>query len=232
MLSILQAYNSRRLENSMSLEYQKKTMEFYDAVAEEFDKTRIKPDPFLEMLAAKNFFKSSRFILDNGCGNCRNLTLFSEKNVLIAGDVSRKMLKQCRKNKSGLNIHHLQYVLTHLPFRNDVFDGIVCIAAIHHLKKNDVVKAMLEMKNVLKDKGWLLVSSWSNKILRSKRFSKKVEKTDDYFLIKWGKYKRFYFLMDAKMLRGLCEEAGFKNTVALEHGMNSYILIEGGSESY
>lgn len=212
----------------MSLEYQKKTMEFYNAVAEEFNKTRVKPDPFLEMLVMRNFARGSRFILDNGCGNCRNLKLFSEKTVLIAGDISRNMLKQCMKNKPGLNIHYLQYVLTHLPFRNNVFDGIVCIATVHHLKKNDVVKAMMEMKNVLKDKGWLLVSSWSTKMLRSKKLSKKVEKMDeDYFLIKWGKYKRFYFLMDARMLRRLCEEAGFRNMVALEHGMNSYVLAEG-----
>ncbi|MBO3799451.1 MAG: class I SAM-dependent methyltransferase [Candidatus Brockarchaeota archaeon] len=214
----------------MGLEYQKKTMEFYNDVAEEFNKTRTAPDPFLEMLIMRGFARVSRLILDNGCGNCRNLKPFSEKIVLIAGDISKNMLKQCRKNKSSPSIHYLQYALTHLPFRNNVFDGIVCIAAIHHLKKNDVVKAIIDMQDVLKDRGWLLISSWSNKILKDKRVLKRIERIgEDYFLVKWGIHKRFYFLMDAVMLKEICEKAGLRNIIALEYGMNSYVLIDGKS---
>ncbi|MDW8033726.1 MAG: class I SAM-dependent methyltransferase [Nitrososphaerota archaeon] len=210
----------------MDFEHQKKIMDFYDTVFEEFDKTRNYPDPFLEILTVKGFAKGSKIILDNGCGNCRNLKPFTEENVLIAGDISKNMLKKCRRNKSGFNIHYIQYALTNLPFRDNVFDGIICIAAIHHLKKNGVLKAIVEMKSTLKDKGWLLVSSWSNKILRSRRFLKKIEKiNENYFLIKWGFHKRFYFLMDARMLKEICEKAGFSNVISLEYGMNSYILI-------
>ncbi|MBO3769113.1 MAG: methyltransferase domain-containing protein [Thermoproteota archaeon] len=211
----------------MDFEHQKKIMEFYDTVYEEFDKTRTRPDSFLEILVAKGFARSSKIILDNGCGNCRNLGPFGEKSVLIAGDISRNMLKRCKEKRSNSNTHYVQYALTNLPFRNNVFDGIICIATIHHLKKNDVLKAIMDMQDALKDGGWLLISSWSSKILRDKKVLKKVERiSEDYFLIKWGIHKRFYFLMDAVMLRGMCEKTGLRNIIALEYGMNSYVLID------
>ncbi|MEM2487134.1 MAG: class I SAM-dependent methyltransferase [Thermoproteota archaeon] len=215
----------------MGFEYQREMMKFYNAIFREFDRTRVSPDPILKILTARSFTEGSRIILDNGCGNCRNLKLFSGETILIAGDIARNMLKQCKKNRPGLNIHYVQYALTHLPFRNNVFDGVFCIATIHHLKKSDVLAAIVEMSNVLKSRGWLLISSWSTKILRSKRFLKKIERlNEDYFLIKWGVYKRFYFLMDARTLREICKKAGLRNITALEYGMNSYILVEGGKE--
>jgi len=214
-------------KKTMSIEYQKEIMKFYDTVYEEFDKTRVHPDPFLEILVANGFAKNSKIILDNGCGNCRNLKPFNKEIIAVAGDISKNMLKQCRRNRPGLNTFYIQYALTNLPFRENVFDGIICIAAIHHLKKDEAFKSIMEMAKALNDRGWLIISSWSNRILKSKRFFKKIEKTNDgYFLVKWGPYKRIYFLMDAKMLREICENAGLESVNALEYGMNSYILVD------
>lgn len=214
-------------KNTMDFEHQKKIMEFYDTIYEEFDKTRTRPDPFLEILVTKGFARGSKIILDNGCGNCRNLKPFSEENVLIAGDISKNMLKQCKEKMSNFNTHYVQYALTNLPFRSNAFDGIFCIATVHHLKKNDVLKAIMDMQDALKDEGWLLISSWSSKILRNKRVSKRIERIGgDYFLIKWGVHRRFYFLMDAVMLKEMCKKAGLSDIIALEYGMNSYVLID------
>ncbi|MEM2941055.1 MAG: class I SAM-dependent methyltransferase [Thermoproteota archaeon] len=211
----------------MAYDYQKKIVNLYDAISEEFDRTRIKPDCLLKTLVNRGAATKSKQILDNGCGNCRNLNVFSQRNTLIAGDISRKMLKQCLKNTWRKNVHHVQYALTHLPFRSRVFNGIVCIAVIHHLKEKEAEKALMEMNRVLEDDGWMLVSSWSIKILRNKRFLSKTEKTDEnYFLISWGTHKRFYFLMDAKTLRAICRKTGFTDADTLEYGMNNYCLID------
>ncbi|MEM2087679.1 MAG: methyltransferase domain-containing protein [Thermoproteota archaeon] len=207
--------------------YQKKIGNLYDAISEEFDKTRIRPDSFLETLINRGFANKSRLLLDNGCGNCRNSNVFSQRNTLIAGDISRKMLKQCMKNTREKKVYHVQYALTHLPFRSSVFNGILCIAVIHHLKENGAEKALMEMSRVLEEGGWMLVSSWSIKILRNKRFLSKTEKTDEnYFLISWGVHKRFYFLMDVKTLRAMCRKTGFTDADALEYGMNNYCLMD------
>lgn len=211
----------------MAYDYQRKIGNLYDAISEEFDRTRSKPDCFLETLVNRRFSKESRLILDNGCGNCRNSNVFSQRNTIIAGDISRKMVRQCVKNIRGRNVYHVQYALTHLPFRSRVFDSIVCIAVIHHLKEKEAEKALVEMERVLEGEGWMLVSSWSIKILRNKRFLSKTEKIDEnYFLISWGPHRRFYFLMDAKTLRAICGKTGFIDANTLEYGMNNYSLID------
>ncbi|MGQ9596971.1 MAG: class I SAM-dependent methyltransferase [Thermoproteota archaeon] len=211
----------------MDYDYQKEVGKLYDVISEEFDRTRDRPDSFLEMLVSRGFQNECKLIFDNGCGNCRNSRVFSQRNTIIAGDISRNMIKRCAKNVIGRDVHYVQYALTHLPFREKVFDGILCIATIHHLKRKDVEGAMMEMGKVLKDKSWMLVSSWSIKILKNKRFLDKSENVgENYFLISWGKHKRFYFLMDAKTLRVICMKSGFADAMAFEYGMNNYSLMD------
>jgi ubiquinone/menaquinone biosynthesis C-methylase UbiE len=211
----------------MAYSYQKKIRDLYDTISEEFDRTRIKPDQFLEMLVNRGFSNESRLILDNGCGNCRNSNIFSQRSTVIAGDISRKMLEQCMKNTRGKNVYHVQHALTNLPFRSRVFNSIVCIAVIHHLKEEEAEKALIEMGRVLEDEGWMLVSSWSIKILKNKKFLSKTENIGgNYFLISWGVHKRFYFLMDAKTLGAICGKTGFNDANSLEYGMNNYSLID------
>jgi len=73
----------------------------------------------------------------------------------------------------------------------------------------------------------MLVSSWSVKIARDKKFLRKIKKRDgNYFLIRWGTRRRFYFLMDAKTLRLMCKKTGFIDAVVLEYEMNNYSLVD------
>lgn len=226
-LSLFQAYNLQRSKIiQMGYDYRREVRRLYDAISEEFDKTRVKPDPFLETLVNRGFSREAGVMLDNGCGNCRNLKAFSWKDTIVAGDFSRNMLKQCLKNTLGVRVYPVQYELTHLPFRSSVFNSIVCISAIHHLKEKEAEKALTEMGRVLKDRGWMLVSSWSVKIVRNKKLLRKIKTDGNYFLISWGTRRRLYFLMDAKTLRSMCGKTGFKDAFALEYGMNNYSLVD------
>ncbi|MEM2929413.1 MAG: methyltransferase domain-containing protein [Thermoproteota archaeon] len=210
----------------MEGDYREEVRRLYDTISEEFDKTRVKPDPLLETLVKRSFSREAALILDNGCGNCRNLKAFTG-GTMVAGDFSRNMLKQCVRNVSGREVHYVQYELTHLPFRNSVFDSIVCISAIHHLRKKDSEKALVEMERALRERGWMLVSSWSIKMTRDKKFLRRARKINgNYFLVSWGPHRRFYFLMDAKTLWSICRKAGFEDTIILEYGMNNYILVD------
>ncbi|MEM3523616.1 MAG: class I SAM-dependent methyltransferase, partial [Thermoproteota archaeon] len=210
----------------MAGDYRGEVRRLYDTIFEEFDRTRVKPDPFLETLATRGFSREAGLMLDNGCGNCRNLKAFKGGTV-VAGDFSRNMLKQCVKNVSGREVHYVQYELTHLPFRNRVFNSIICVSAIHHLKENDAEKALREMGRVLSDRGWMLASSWSIKMTRDKKFQSRARRiSGNYFMVNWGPHKRFYFLMDAKTLDAICRKAGFSDTITLEYGMNNYSLVD------
>ncbi|MGQ9478608.1 MAG: class I SAM-dependent methyltransferase [Thermoproteota archaeon] len=209
----------------MHYEHHKSIEKLYDMICEEFDRTRNKPDEVLEASFKKGFFKSNGIILDNGCGNCRNSVLFN-KSILIAGDISRNMLKKCMLNTAD-SIYYARYTLTNLPFRNDAFDSIICIAAIHHLKEEEIVTAMNEMRRVSKNGANLLISTWSIKILREKRLSRKIEKINEkYFSIGWKRIPRFYFLMDSKMLSTIVKESGFRDFHIFEYNMNNYVLVE------
>ncbi|MCX8183647.1 MAG: class I SAM-dependent methyltransferase, partial [Crenarchaeota archaeon] len=173
----------------MASDYREEVRRLYDTIFEEFDRTRVKPDTFLEILVDRGFYREDGLILDNGCGNCRNLKVF-KGGTIVAGDFSRSMLKQCVKNFSGREVHYVQYELTHLPFRNRVFHSIICISAIHHLREKDAEKALREMERVLSDRGWMLASSWSIKTTRDKKFLRKARKiSGNYFTVNWGPYK-------------------------------------------
>ncbi len=210
----------------MAGDYRGEVRRLYDTISEEFNKTRVKPDPLLETLVERSFQRGAALILDNGCGNCRNLKAFT-RGTIVAGDFSRNMLKQCLKNISGREVHYVQYELTRLPFRNSVFDSIVCISAIHHLRKRDSEKALVEMGRVLRNTGWMLVSSWSVKMVRDEKFLRRARKiSGNYFMVSWGPHRRFYFLMDAKTLGSICRKAGFKDANILEYGMNNYSLVD------
>jgi len=210
----------------MASDYRRDVRRLYDAISDDFDKTRVKPDQLLETLVNRGFSGENGIILDNGCGNCRNLKVFT-RGTMVAGDFSRRMLKQCIKNTLGKEVYCVQYELTHLPFRSGVFNTVMCISAIHHLKEKEVESALIEMGRVLRDRGWMLISCWSKKMVRDKRFQRKAKNTGgDYFLVSWGPHRRFYFLMDAETLRSMCLKTGFKDAIILEYGMNNYSLVD------
>lgn len=57
----------------------------------------------------------------------------------------------------------------HLPYKNVLFDGIICIAVIHHLSsKSRRLNALLEMARVLRPGGEMLVYVWAMEQERKK----------------------------------------------------------------
>ncbi|MBU1102471.1 class I SAM-dependent methyltransferase [Patescibacteria group bacterium] len=58
--------------------------------------------------------------------------------------------------KENLQVQLLTGSVTAMPFPNNFFDAIVCISALEHLRPEDVEKAILEIKRVVK-KGGLIV---------------------------------------------------------------------------
>lgn len=57
----------------------------------------------------------------------------------------------------------------HLPYRSNLFDGLICIAVIHHLSSEERrLKALLEMARVLRPGGTMLVYVWAMEQQRKK----------------------------------------------------------------
>ena len=130
-------------------------MSFYEDNAKNFSKTRVNPWP-----ATKKFLDEidvNSKILDIGCGNGRNM--FYNSNLNIIGLEKSKELCQIVTNNGGKVIN---CDMVKLPFSNDSFDNILCVAVYHHLDNDrDRKEALNEMYRVLKPNGKLFMQVWA-----------------------------------------------------------------------
>ncbi len=128
--------------------------EFYDIIAEEFDKTRVRH--WSCVVSFLNSFCSNSLILDIGCGNGKYLNY--RNDLYMKGiDISGNLVKIC--NNKGFDV--IKASMTNIPFDNDYFDGIICIASYHHLDNDiDRKKTLNEIYRVLKNSGRVLLEVW------------------------------------------------------------------------
>jgi ubiquinone/menaquinone biosynthesis C-methylase UbiE len=105
----------------------------------------------LKNLISTNNYKS---ILEAGCGTGRWIGSLEEKERRIFGlDYSFDMMKIPKAKKSHLNLINADAV--HIPFKDNIFDLIFCVNAIHHFP--DKEKFVAECKRTLTTKGMLSV---------------------------------------------------------------------------
>lgn len=128
---------------------------FYHDNAKNFSRTRVFPWPataeFLDKLP------SNSSVLDIGCGNGRNL--FYRDDLNISGVELSKELCNIVKSKGG-NI--LNCNMIDIPYPDNSFDNIICIAVYHHLDNNkDRKKALNEMYRLLKPGGQVFIQVWA-----------------------------------------------------------------------
>lgn len=132
--------------------------EVYTKIASEFDNTRKTLWPgFQEFL---NYIKDGDRILDVGSGSGRLSLLTQNKKVNYVGvDNNPELLKIAKKNFPE-NTFVLGDMLA-LPFINESFDVVFCIAAFHHLPDRTTrQKALQEMIRMMKPGGTLIMTNW------------------------------------------------------------------------
>ena len=128
---------------------------FYKENANNFSKTRVFPWPST-MKFLDNLPENSK-VLDIGCGNGRNL--FYRKDLEMVGVELSSELCKIVLDKGGV-IHNSN--MTELPFENNSFDAIICVAVYHHLDNDrDRKKAISEMYRVLKASGKAFIQVWA-----------------------------------------------------------------------
>lgn len=192
----------------------------YDKIAKSFDKTRQFVWDDLKPLA--KYAKNGDRVLDAGCGTGRLYHLFLDLQQIeyVGVDQSKEQIKIAKKKFPRLKFVAAE--MTKLPFKNNSFDVVFCVAAFHHLpKEKNRLEALKEMKRVLKKDGvvvmtnWNLHSDWAKKkFLNPKSGWKDVG--DGNIIIPWKDKdekvlgNRFYHAFTLNELRGLFEKTGFK----------------------
>ena len=196
----------------------KQNKEVYNKIALPFAQTRkfiwddIKP--------LVKYSKDGDKVLDLGCGSGRLYQLFEGLSIEYTGvDQSEKQLENARKNYPAGEF--IASEMRSLPFEDNKFDVIYCIATFHHLPSRvSRLEALKEMKRVLKPGGRVLFTNWN---LFSKSARKTVEKgkwkikegSEADFFVPWMNSEgeilgeRYYYGFKPEELEELFESAGF-----------------------
>lgn len=200
--------------NGKSIE---QTKDVYNKVAPFFSNTRKEMWGGFKTLA--KYSKKGDKVLDLGCGNGRLYQILEEKQVDYTGtDQSTELLKIAQQKNPQLKF--IEAEMTSLPFADNEFDIIYCIAVFHHLPDEESrVKALGEMKRVLRSGGLAVVVNWSlvdsdwvwNKVKQGKY--KYLDNND--FIIPWRDGEgdilgeRFYHGFTIEELKNLFEKVNF-----------------------
>lgn len=180
------------------MEYEDKYVkDVYNNISSNFDNTRTYTWGWINETV--NALPKNSIICDLGCGNGRNM--MNKDYNFIGIDNSKELLKIC-KNK-GLNV--IEGEMCNIPLRSSSIDAVICIAAFHHLSTVERrIKALLEMKRVVKSGGKVVISVWSiEQPAKTRRTFNKYGDT----IVKWdqrGKiYDRYYYIFKLDEIKEL-----------------------------
>ncbi|MFZ2189223.1 MAG: methyltransferase domain-containing protein [Candidatus Magasanikiibacteriota bacterium] len=174
--------------------------ETYNKIAHLFAETR----KYLwdDLKPLQKYTKDGFRVLDLGCGSGRLYHLFQDfqpldkargKGVEYIGlDQSEEQIKIAKQKFPNIDFRVGE--MTTLPFVDNEFDVLYCIATFHHLPDEESrIKSLQEMKRVLKSGSYILMTNWN---MYSKTAQKLVEngKFNEFkpgdFLIPWMNSER------------------------------------------
>ena len=140
----------------------KKTKDFYNLIANDFDRTRSFNWQEISPLIDR-FIKQGDKILDLGCGNGRFFDLLKAKNIFYTGiDSSEQLIKTAEQKYSNYGAKFLISDVLKLSFPENSFDAVVSLAVLHHIPSEQNRQIFFEqIKKVLKSNGILFLTSWN-----------------------------------------------------------------------
>ena len=110
---------------------EKLSADFYDNNYHKFSQTR-----FCLWDVVKNFainFKETSLVLDAGCGNGKNIYHLKHICDIKGIDKCENLVNICRER--GYNV--VKAEINNLPFNENRFNFVICIAVLHHLEKEE-----------------------------------------------------------------------------------------------
>jgi tRNA (uracil-5-)-methyltransferase TRM9 len=148
----------------MQPDYRLTSQKTWDTIAESFDTTRQKP--WKNCLDFIHSLRETDVIADVGCGNGRHLFPGAEQCSQAVGiDISQKLLRIVEKKLQYKTYHNISLIhadAVQLPFGDNSFDAVLCIASLHNIKgRRHRRVALQEIFRILKPDGRALISVWS-----------------------------------------------------------------------
>ena len=171
----------------------------YDNIAPHFSGKRIYTWKWI--LNFINSLQTNSIIYDIGCGNGRNMNF--KEHTFIGIDNCKKFVEICKNN--GYLVLESSMLQINLP--DNSADAILSIASFHHLStKDNRIKALNEMKRLLKNNGKILLSVWSiNQPSKTRIIFNKFGDN----MVKWDKsHLRYYYIFQLIELIYLFQNVG------------------------
>jgi len=193
----------------------------YDKIAEDFSRSR--KSAWEEFRPLAEYVKDRDKVLDLGCGNGRLTELFQGRHIEYFGiDNSEKLIEIARQKYP--NVDFRVFDGFKIPFGDNFFAKIYCIAVLHHIPGRQLRQEFLdEARRVLKPGGRLILSVWNlfnsrdyKRLILKFTFKKLIGKSKlDFFDVVepyFGKEKasRYIHLFRKEELRKEIIKAGFR----------------------
>jgi methyltransferase-like protein 6 len=123
------------------------------------------------------FSSSGKKVLELGVGNGKTLlSILKQKPKSVeAIDFSQEAIKICKNNSNFKSVNLTKGNVLHMPYESASFDVVVCYYILNNLIQKDRLKAVKEMKRVLKKQGLILFEDFALGDFRDKK-GKLVEK--------------------------------------------------------
>lgn len=210
--------------------------ETYNYIANEFSETRAYVwqcvKDFVKIIN-NSFNKDNSYILEIGCGNGKNIEYIikninninnTDNNHQIIGiDNCENFIEICRKK----NLDTIHANSNSIPFPNNSFDFILCIAMFHHLLTTEEQnQTFREILRVMKNNSYGILTCWST-IQPEKSNFKFIEGIN---IVPWKGRKninkiRYYFVYSEKMFRDYFESFSEINIIDIYNEVGNWILI-------
>jgi ubiquinone/menaquinone biosynthesis C-methylase UbiE len=203
----------------MDIDETKLVNEVYEKISKHFHHTRgYKWHWIMKFIKEYNLEDREKQVIDIGCGNGRNMLPH-----FIGIDTCSKFVELCYSN--GLYV--IQASMTSIPLKTNSIDSIISIASFHHLSTIERrLKALKEMKRVLKLHGVILLSVWSirqpKKIKRTFHYGDNIVPWNDHGFV----YDRYYYIFRIEEIARLFEEVGLKVISHVWHCGNEVFILQ------
>jgi cyclopropane fatty-acyl-phospholipid synthase-like methyltransferase len=127
---------------------------------ETYNFSRSKPATILADFCEK-YLKDGANVLDLGCGGGRNAHYLAQHGYDTYGiDIAKGAVEFCQKRFARYNLSGIfkQGTFDHIPFANDYFLGVICIAALDHITLECAQTSIIEIRRVLIESGTILLT--------------------------------------------------------------------------
>ncbi len=133
--------------------------ETYNKIAQHFSGTR--EYVWQDLKPLKAYTKDGNRILDVGCGNGRLYQMFQDLSITYTGvDQSEGLITLAREKFPSGQFDIAE--MTCLPYPDQSFDIVYCIAAFQHMPTRETrLKALAEMKRLLVLGGYIILTNWN-----------------------------------------------------------------------